>query len=593
MVKALLLALKIKEVFLMLSTESIKIEINVPSRLRDGTILYSDVYRPEAHGCYPAIITRLPYNKNIEFPSGTNAYMDPVAFARAGYAVVIQDVRGTGSSEGDAAYWQQEVEDSYDSVEAIAAEPWCDGNVGMFGYSYFGYTQWAAAVAQPPHLKTICPGFTDTEFHRFPFTIRGDKLKLRTHYYWTVFMSLLGMLRSKKSPGQIKAVTDRLIYLNDHLDELVYFLPLKDSEVIKTVDDLGMVPRFYDLLTHTEDFKFWEKTGGQLPLDKVTIPVFHIVGWFDIDFCPAIINNYLELERLGALAGKKLKQKLIIGPWVHTGEMPSKTGEMQFGGSASGAMDNIIGRQISWFDHWLKGKNNSIEEEPPVHIFIMGENRWREENEWPLARTQYCEYYFHSHGCANTLSGDGSLSETPPGEEPFDGYLYDPRNPVKTHKMGTGCYDQREVESRSDVLVYSTEPLTANLEVTGPVKVKLWASTSAVDTDFTAKLVDVFPDGRAFNMAEGIIRAGYQPKIGLKALTPGKIYEYKIDLGPTSNVFQAGHRIRVEISSSDFPKWDRNLNTGAPLGVGTEIKTAMQNVFHQRQFASHIVLPVI
>ncbi len=576
----------------MLSTESLKIEINVPVRMRDGAVLYADVYRPDDGRRHPAVLTRLPYNKSVEFPTCAG-YLNPLLYARAGYAVVVQDVRGTGSSEGTASFWQQEVQDGYDSVEAIAGQPWCDGNIGMFGYSYFGYTQWAAAVARPPHLKAICPCATNTFLHGHPFSIRGDKMRLQIHYVWTLMISSLGLLRPQKPPAYNASTNDRLTYLTDHRDDLSRFLPLKDSPVIQTVDELGMVPRFSDLILHANDAEYWQKFGTPLPLDKVVTPPLHIVGWYDIDMVPAVLNSYLALEKFGAIAGKKLPQKLVIGPWVHTADMPNKVGELDFGLSSSGGVADIAGQQIRWYDHWLKGLANGVVDEPPVRIFVMGDNRWRDENEWPLARTQYRQYYFHSRGRANTLSGDGSLSPAAPVEEQSDSYLYDPRKPVLTHKMGAGAYDRHEVEIRPDVLVYTSDALNSDLEVTGPVQIKLWAASSAVDTDFAATLVDVWPDGRAYNVAEGITRAGFVPPSSLHPIVPGEINQYSIDLGATSNVFKAGHRIRVEITSSNFPRWDLNLNTGQPIGLSSEIKLALQSIFHQGQYPSHIILPVV
>jgi len=249
---------------------------------------------------------------------------------------------------------------------------------------------------------------------------------------------------------------------------------------------------------------------------------------------------------------------------------------------------------LRWFDRWLKGIQNGVDEEPPVRVFVMGENIWRNENEWPLARTRYTPFYFHSGGKANSRHGDGCLASTGPADEPFDSYIYDPRNPVPTHEMGMGAYNQIEFENRNDMLVYTSAPLESALEVTGPVEIKLYAASSAEDTDFSGKLVDVWPDGKAYNIAEGILRAGYRESgTQFKPIIPDSIYEYSISLGCTSNVFKPGHRVRVEISSSNFPKWERNLNTGHPLGQDAEIKLAMQTVFHDQRYPSHIILPVI
>ena len=577
----------------MLSTESIKLEINFPMKMRDGTILYADVCRPDKPGKYPAILTRLPYNKNVMFPTGSG-YMNPHRYARAGYAVVIQDVRGTGSSEGDAYFWHQEYEDGYDSVEWLAAQPWCDGNVGMYGYSYFGHTQLTAAVTQPPHLKAICPSQTYSVPHSSPFSLRGDKLRLQIHPRWCLMITNLGLLRSKADSKEKRELTDKLIYLVDNIKEQNRFLPMKDAPATKMIDELGMMPLYSDILAHKDDDEYWKKLGGPLPLEKVAVPAFHIAGWYDVDTLPGVTETYQRIKEKGGSALARQNQKLLIGPWVHTADMLNKVGELDFGMSASGAVVDIAGMHIRWFDYWLKGVNNGIQDEPPVRIFVMGNNVWRNENEWPLARTKYTRYYFHSDSQANSRFGNGFLDTRRPDEEPFDSYIYDPRNPIPSHEMGMGAYNQQEVESRADVLVYTSEPLEAKLEVTGPVEVKLFAASSAVDTDFTGKLVDVWPDGKAYNVAEGIIRAGYRESgVVMKPLKPGEVYEYSISLGATSNVFKVGHRIRVEISSSDFPKWDRNLNTGHALGQDAEIQLAIQTIYHNQQFPSYILLPVI
>jgi putative CocE/NonD family hydrolase len=577
----------------MLETESLKLEINVPMKMRDGIILYADVYRPDKPGKYPSILTRLPYNKNVMFPT-QSGYMNPHRYTRAGYVVVVQDVRGTGSSEGDAYFWHQEYEDGYDSVEWLAAQQWCNGNVGMYGYSYFGHTQLTAAVTQPPHLKAICPSQTYSVPHSFPFSLRGDKLRLQIHPIWCLMIINLGLLRSKANSDEKKELADKLIYLFDNIKEQYRVLPLKNAPVTKTIDELGMMPLYADILAHKDDDEYWKKLSGPLPLEKVSIPAFHIAGWYDVDTLPGVIETYQQIKEKGGSVLARQNQKLLIGPWVHTADMLNKVGELDFGMSASGAVVDIAGIHLRWFDYWLKGVDNGINNEPPVRLFIMGDNVWRNENEWPLARTKYTCFYLHSGGQANTRFGNGFLNTRRPGDEPFDSYIYDPRNPVPSHEMGMGAYNQLEVESRTDVLVYTSEPLKTKLEVTGPVEVKLFAASSAVDTDFTCKLVDVWPDGKAYNVAEGIIRAGYREsgKV-MKPIKPGKVYEYSISLGATSNMFKVGHRIRVEISSSNFPKWDRNLNTGHPLGQDAEIQLAMQTIYHNQQFLSYILLPVI
>ena len=573
----------------MLTKEVIKLEVNVPVTMRDGTILYADVWRPDTGGRYPVIMTRTPYNKNLQFPTRAG-YMNPQRLARAGYAVVIQDVRGTGDSEGKAFFWKQEIEDGYDSVEGLAAQPWCDGNVGMYGFSYFGYTQWAASVARPPHLKAICPGMTYHVPRSFPFSAKGDTFKLQIHLGWYLSRSLQELLRKKLPPEEMKSVMKRLVYLADTIKEQQRFLPMKDSPAVKIIDELDLMePGYPGTLRHIADDDYWKEVGGPLPLEKIDIPVFHIAGWYDTEMTPGVINSYRKIKDSGSAL-----QKLLIGPWIHSGDMMNVVGQLDFGLAAAGMLADVTGMHIRWFDRWLKGASNGVAEEPPVHIFIMGDNVWRDENEWPLSRTKYTSCYFHGGGQANSRSGDGALSYTIPGEEPSDSFLYDPRNPAPSNEMGMGAFDQQLIENRHDILVYTSMPLEADTEVTGPVRVKLYASSSAVDTDFTGKLVDVWPEGAAYIVAEGIVRARYRRSASKsELLKPGEVYEYDIDMGVTSNVFKAGHRIRVEISSSNFPKWERNLNTGNTMGEDAGSQIAAQTIYHDSRRASHIVLPVI
>ncbi len=285
---------------------------------------------------------------------------------------------------------------------------------------------------------------------------------------------------------------------------------------------------------------------------------------------------------------------MLIGPWIHSAEMMNIVGQLDFGMASNGMLADITGQHLRWFDRWLKGKDNGVEKDAPIRIFVMGANVWRNEGEWPLARTKYQKFYLHSGGQANTRDGNGALSITIPGEEPPDSYLYDPRNPVPSNEMGMGAFDQRTTENRPDVLVYTTPVLEKDLEVTGPVKLKIFAATTAVDTDFTGKLVDVWPDGAAYNVAEGIMRARFRRSADdPELLRPEEVYEYEIDMGGTSNVFKAGHRVRLEVSSSNFPKWARNLNTGANPGEDAAPRIAAQTIYHDRQRSSHIVMPVI
>jgi hypothetical protein len=324
----------------------------------------------------------------------------------------------------------------------------------------------------------------------------------------------------------------------------------------------------------------------------VIVPVFQICGWYDVFAMGGNLKNYEAMKTRGGSDLSRKNQKVIMGPWIHGTELTSNVGELNFGMASASASIDVTGMHIRWFDRWLKGIENGITEESPIRIFVMGDNIWRDEYEWPIARTKYINFYLHSGGQANSRSGDGVLSQEIPDIEETDVFHYDPRNPVPTREGGP--MDQEKLEKRSDVLVYTSAPLDSEIEVTGPIIVKLWAASSAIDTDFTGKLVDVWPNGKAYNIVDGIVRARYRDSItAAKFVEPGKVYEFTIDLGATSNVFKTGHRIRVDISSSNFPKWDRNLNTGHPIGQDAEIKVALQTIYHERQYPSHIILPII
>lgn len=583
----------------MLQQESIKMEINVPVKMRDGTILFANIYRPGKEGRYPAVLVRMPYVKDSGFM--TNHYMDPIRMVRAGYVIVAEDCRGTGVSGGEYHMFLNDVEDGYDTVEWVAAQPWCDGNVGMYGLSYLGAMQMLAALSHPPHLKAICPAQVSHSLRGMPMWEEGVFL-LRLSLMWLNGQIASELAKGDLPPKKLKSLHQRLQHIMENPDELCRVLPLLDVPSNQIAKELRLGSTYSDWVTNIEDDAFWKKLYNPLPLEKVAVPAFHLGGWYHHAITSAVLKDYIVMKEKGASEFVRKNQKLLIGPWVHVGTS-GIVGDLDFGSLASGSSIDFLGMQIRWFDYWLKGINNSIMEEPPVRIFVMGENVWRDENEWPLARTKYTKYYFHSNGHANSRYGDGILSTEICGEEEPDIYLYDPRNPVPTKigKSGSdfivnifGAHDQQDIEDRTDVLVYTTPVLESDIEVTGPITVKLYAASSAVDTDFTGKLIDVWPDGKAYNVVDGVIRARYRDSISKPQLIkPNQIYEYLINLRNTSNVFRAGHRIRVEISSSSFPKWDRNLNTGHPIGLDSEIKVAVQTIYHNKQYSSYILLPVI
>ena len=562
------------------------VERDVEAKMRDGVVLRADVYRPDTPELLPVLLQRTPYGKGWS----QNAFA--LMAAEQGYGVVIQDTRGRWGSDGDGYPFVHEMKDGYDSVEWAAGLPWANGKVGMFGGSYVSYTQYAAAAMRPPSLKTIIPAIEFSDPYVTAYA--GGAFSLGVIASWGLTaQALVSIMRHPGSDEEKEQLMGQLVRAVDGMSQGKTFehLPLNDMPLI---GQGGLLHFLADTIAHPTRDDYWQPVA--CPHEAVTIPVFHIGGWYDI-FIASTLGNFGGIRDAG-----NARQKVLVGPWVH-GALDSYVGEVDFGLQASGYLVLVDELQLNWFDHWLKDVENGVMDEPPVRIFVMGENRWRSENEWPLARTQYTPYYLHSGGAANSLHGDGVLTPEPASDEPVDSFVYDPRNPVPTRGGGLCCwsaalppgaFDQRQVEARPDVLVYSTPPMEQDVEVTGPVEVHLWAASSAPDTDFTAKLVDVGPCGYARNVQDGIVRARYHRSAEqAELIQPGEIYHYVIDLGGTSNVFKAGHRIRLEISSSNFARFSRNSNTGQPIGDDTELRTALQTILHDAAHPSHIVLPII
>jgi putative CocE/NonD family hydrolase len=570
------------------------VERNVEAAMRDGTILRANVYRPDLEEPLPVLLQRTPYNKD-----GSDVDFCMLS-AERGYAVVVQDTRGCWASEGEHYPFRDEFEDGYDTVEWAASQPWAGGKVGMWGSSYVGYTQWAAAVTQPPSLAAIFPSVTFADQYA-DLWYPGGALALGVLTSWSLgFRASMAIQRMDVSDEERVAWQEELADALDGLSKgtTCRTLPLSAMPLLSR-QEIGQVRQAYlDIIAHAEYEDHWRKTNMRPLLDQIAVPAYHLGGWYDI-FVGGTLTNYVDMcrsTRTGA------SQKLIMGPWLH-GPLSGWVGEVDFGVRASDMY--VLHNEIMWrwFDRWLKGIDNGIMDEPPVCIFVMGRNRWRDEQEWPLARTVYTPWYLLSSGHANSCQGDGALSLEMPVGEQADSYTYDPRDPVPTRGGGLCCwqaaltpgaFDQRQVEERDDVLVYTSDELEEDLEVTGSVKVVLWAASDAVDTDITAKLVDVYPCGYARNVLDGIVRARYRHSTRQsELLTPGAVEQYTIDLGATSNVFLEGHRVRVEISSSNFPRFDRNPNTGYAVGSEAEMRIAAQTIYHDAQHPSHILLPVI
>ncbi|WP_099221805.1 CocE/NonD family hydrolase [Listeria costaricensis] len=557
------------------------IERNVMAEMRDGVRLAADIYRPNDDGRYPVLLTRLPYSKKYGLH-----FLRPDVLAERGYVVIVQDVRGRFESEGEFVPYVAEVEDGYDTIEWAAGLPYSDGQVGMFGLSYYGYTQMLAAISGSEKLKVVAPVMAQNSMTDV-FNDHDGALELGMWTTWNLESILPDMLlRRYRDTDQLETRMADLLQDLDGIEESYSRKPYGQYRPITRTGAMDYYDRLLGL--HAED-EHWQKIDVKSVYQKVRVPGLHIAGWYDC-FLDKTIANFQNGHERG------LGDRLIIGPWTHA-NFVSYIGDRNFGVAASrfgeASMHEL---HLDWFDHWLKGAPEKII--PPIQYFVMGTNQWKTAKNWPLENTHFTPLYFHSNGQANTKNGDGTASFHQPDEKsPVDQFIYDPENPVPSYGGGTlhkglhadGPQDQQQLEERADVLCYTTAPLKKELEVTGPIQVELYARTDAPNTDFTAKLVDVAPDGTAYNLTDGIIRAAKQQKAPLD----NKVYKYTIDLWATSNVFLKGHQIRVEISSSNFPRFDPNPNTGGSFIDTTASRTARQQIYHDLAHPSHIILPII
>jgi len=554
------------------------VEHNVRVKMRDGVQLAADVYRPRAEGRFPVILQRTPYSRKGD--AGT-----ALELAAHGYVVVLQDTRGRFDSGGEFYPFQHEGRDGYDTIEWAAALAYSDGKVGMYGGSYVGATQMLAAMERPPHLVAVFPYVTASDYYE-GWTYQGGALMQWFASSWASSLAV-DTLRRKTAARSLPK-------------EWVARLPVESYRLLEPAPVAELAPYYQDWLRHEQSDEYWRRWRVSDHYSAMTVKGLHAGGWNDL-FVKGSIKNYTGLRDGAATAEARAGQRLLIGPWGHTSTSPEgKVGDVVYG--RAGAALDMTGTALRWFDYALKGKHNEFATAPPVSIFVMGENVWRAEREFPLARTRYTKYFLHSGRGANGIEGDGRLDTLTPAAERPDRFTYDPSNPVPTiggrlccgNSIPPGPFDQRPNESRPDVLVYSTPPLERDIEVTGFVTVELFASTSAADTDFTAMLVDVSPDGYARYLTDGIVRARYRESTDRpQTVTPGRPYKYTIDLWATSNLFKAGHRLRLYISSSNFPRFGRNLNTGEPTWGATRMLKAEQTVFHDTARPSHITLPII
>jgi putative CocE/NonD family hydrolase len=556
--------------------------------MRDGVRLSVDLYVPDGPGPFPALLMHTPYSNN---PTGGLARAR--WFAEHGYAVAASDVRGRFDSEGDFdPFDRRHKTDGYDLVEWLAAQDFCTGKVGMIGGSYLGWTQWWTATQAPPHLATIVPEVAP------PDQFRNAPYQNGVLVSWAMDWAAMMAGRTMQSAGE-----GPYGGFGGHRAEDFRLLPYVDLNRRRGAMDGAWFETWMRENLSTADY--WQGIAYQRPEDyaRVAVPTLAVTGWFDANH-PGSPQNYLGMKQHGPTPESR-RPHLVIGPWQHSFNAGSKLGQFDYGPQSVIDWNGYVCR---WLDHWLKGAENGVQQDPPVYLFVMGRNQWRAEQDWPLPQTQWTPYYLHSGGKANTAEGDGTLDTVPPSaDEPADHYTYDPADPPPSPFTGghleDGAADARTAAARPDVLVYTTPPLAEAVEVTGPIEATLYAATSARDTDWMVRLIDVQPDGYAAILCDGLIRArcrdperqGEFTSERLSTIEPGEVYEYTIRFWRgTANEFAAGHRIRVEISSAYYPYYLPNHNTGEDnLALATASVVAEQTIYHDADHPSHIVLPII
>jgi len=559
----------------------IRIERHREIIMRDGVKLYADIYLPEAPGRYPTLVVRTPYGVQRD-----GMHQTMVKYAQHGYAVVLQDVRGRFESDGKWEPFRDEAKDGFDTIEWAAAQSFSNGKVGTQGGSYLGHNQWQAATQNPPHLVAAFPVLASTNIYANWITM-GGAFRLSFNYGWGVV----------RMPNRIMLPqhwhTEAFMPEELKYENILMHLPLKDGDL----QSAGYATQHYrDWLKHESYDSYWKAISDEERFDKIQVPIHTLGGWFDI-FLMGTINGYTGMKNKGGSAPARAGARMIIGPWGHGSSQ--SYGDVDF---TPVAHIDQFETELRFFDYHLKGIKNGLEKEKPVQLFYMGVNKWRGETDWPVPGTRYQKFYIDSKAGANAVRGDGKISLSKPAKPGTDTYRYDPNNPIKTlggnNCCGTptvaGPRDQRPLEQKEDVLVYTSDFLDSALTIAGPVKMKLYAATDGPDTDWMIKLVDVFPNDFAMPISEGILRARFREGLDrMKLLKPGEVYAYDIELTGTANVFLPGHRIRIDITSSNFPQFDRNPNTGAPLGENAIVRVAQQTIYHGGDRESHIILPVV
>ena len=567
-----------------MSAHEIQVERNVPVPMRDRTILRADVYRPKAEGRYPVLVERVAYEL-VARCTGNAEYYVP-----HGYVVVGQNVRGAFASEGvfnplrDDGWGANR--DGYDTIEWAGTQPWSNGKVGTLDGSYSGFTQYMVVPTRPPHLTSLFVREGGGDLYR-DWVFRGGANQLSFHRRWSM-STPLSHLKHETAPPGTEATRDRLERATEELESWYRHLPLKRFPPLE-----GIADWYFEDLEHPEDGPYWWAASLTTKFGEVETPMLHFGAWFDV-FLDGTLRCFRGIQAKGRTEACRRAQRLIVGPWVHgPGNAANReTGELDFGPEAAFDMHAY---RLRWYDYWLRGIENGVMDEPPVQAFLMGENRWVHLETWPPKAASYRPIYFREGtGRSEASLNNGGLAFEAPGEaERPDSFAYDPEDPTPSVIIypELGPKDHRAVEGR--LLTYTSEALTEDLTVMGPVKAVLYGLSSAPDTDWVVRLCDVWPDGRSMSVCDGILRARYRNSPERSELmAPGRIYRFDVDMWNTAQTFKAGHRLRIEVTSSDFPRYDRNLNTGGTFGEEVQGQVAVNTVFHDAMRPSHVVLPV-
>jgi len=550
----------------------IREQFDVLAPMRDGVRLAMDLVRPDAHGPFPVVLIRTPYDKVQQ-----RAAARVLDLARRGYLVAVQDCRGRFNSDGTFDPYRQEHNDGFDTVEWVARQPWCDGSVGMIGGSYVGQTQWFAASQAPTGLKAIAPMCSPPGHPFLNEPLYGGALILAM-VEWTVAMGR----RSFQLPGLTGVLTKSQPYFD--------VMPLGKMD-----DAGGTSSPFYDeWMKHPTFDEFWRSCGYEQYWSRITVPALNMTGWWDMNFLGAP-RNFVGMREQGATPEARQGQRLVIGPWPHWVNQHRTLSGVDFGPTALVDLDGYV---LRFFDRWLRGeRGNGLDADSRVHVFVLGADQWWEADQWPLPGTRATPLYLHSDGGANSHRGDGKVSFEKPGNEPHDRFVSDPRDPVSSPwSLHEGPIDDRPASARADVLCYTSDPLDRALDVVGPVSAVIHASSSAEDCDWHVRLVDVHPDGTARFLCHGVLRArfreGFDHAVFLRA---GDVTRFEINLTAMGARFLPGHRIRVEIASTWFPRFEINPQTGTANWMTDESPpvTARQIVKHDARYPSHVLLPLI